>query len=49
METAVATMELAYLDYFANGTVAEPRGNRDPNAVPQGCYPCLGNEAWCVI
>lgn len=49
VETAVATMELAYLDYFANGVVAEPRGNRDPNATPQGCYPCLGNEAWCVI
>jgi crotonobetainyl-CoA:carnitine CoA-transferase CaiB-like acyl-CoA transferase len=49
VETAIATLELAYLDYFANGTVAEPRGNRDPNAVPQGCYPCLGNEAWCVI
>jgi crotonobetainyl-CoA:carnitine CoA-transferase CaiB-like acyl-CoA transferase len=49
VETAVATLELAYLDYFANGVVAEPRGNRDPNAVPQGCYPCLGNEAWCVI
>ncbi len=49
VETAIATMELAYLDYFANGTVAEPRGNRDPNAVPQGCYPCLGHEAWCVI
>jgi crotonobetainyl-CoA:carnitine CoA-transferase CaiB-like acyl-CoA transferase len=49
VETAVATMELAFLDYFANGVVAEPRGNRDPNAVPQGCYPCLGYEAWCVI
>jgi crotonobetainyl-CoA:carnitine CoA-transferase CaiB-like acyl-CoA transferase len=49
VETAVATLELAYLDYFANGVVAEPRGNRDPNTVPQGCYPCLGNEAWCVI
>jgi crotonobetainyl-CoA:carnitine CoA-transferase CaiB-like acyl-CoA transferase len=49
VETAVATLELAYLDYFTNGIVAEPRGNRDPNAVPQGCYPCLGNEAWCVI
>lgn len=49
VETAIATMELAYLDYFANGAVAEPRGNRDPNAVPQGCYPCLGNEAWCAI
>ncbi len=49
VETAIATMETAYLDYFANGAIAEPRGNRDPNAVPQGCYPCLGNEAWCVI
>ncbi len=49
VETAVATLESAYLDYFANGAVAEPRGNRDPNAAPQGCYPCLGNEAWCVI
>jgi crotonobetainyl-CoA:carnitine CoA-transferase CaiB-like acyl-CoA transferase len=42
-------MELAYLDYFANGAVAAPRGNRDPNAVPQGCYPCVGHDAWCVI
>ena len=49
VEAAIASLEPAYLDYFANGTVAEPRGNRDPNAVPQGCYPCLGHEAWCVI
>ena len=49
VETAIATLEVAYLDYFANGVVAEPRGNRDPNAAPQGCYPCLGDEAWCVI
>jgi crotonobetainyl-CoA:carnitine CoA-transferase CaiB-like acyl-CoA transferase len=49
VEATVASMELAYLDYFANGTIAMPRGNRDPNAVPQGCYPCAGYEAWCVI
>ena len=49
VESAIASLEPAYLDYFANGTVAEPRGNRDPNAVPQGCYSCLGHEAWCVI
>jgi len=49
VEAAVASLEPVYLDYFANGTVAAPRGNRDPNAVPQGCYPCLGHEAWCVI
>ena len=49
VEATVAAMEGAYLDYFANGTVAEPLGNRDPNAVPQGCYPCIGHEAWCVV
>ena len=49
VEATVASMAPAYLDYFATGTVATPRGNRDPNAVPQGCYPCVGHEAWCVI
>ena len=49
VEATVASLALAYLDYFATGTVATPRGNRDPNAVPQGCYPCIGYEAWCVI
>jgi crotonobetainyl-CoA:carnitine CoA-transferase CaiB-like acyl-CoA transferase len=49
VEATVASLAPAYLDYFATGTVAAPRGNRDPNAVPQGCYPCVGYEAWCVI
>ena len=49
VEATIAAMEGAYLDYFANGRVAEPMGNRNPNAVPQGCYPCIGHEAWCVI
>src|SRR5499427_5865844 len=49
VEATVASLAPVYLDYFATGTVAEPRGNRDPNAVPQGCYPCIGHEAWCVI
>lgn len=49
VEATIASLGLVYLDYFATGTVAAPRGNRDPNAVPQGCYPCLGHEAWCVI
>ena len=49
VETTIAAMELVYLDYFSNGTVAGPMGNRDPNAVPQGCYPCRGHEAWCAI
>ena len=49
VEATAAAMEVAFLDYFANGRIATPIGNRDPNAVPQGCYPCLGHDAWCVL
>jgi crotonobetainyl-CoA:carnitine CoA-transferase CaiB-like acyl-CoA transferase len=49
VEATAAAMELAFLDYFANGTIAVARGNRDPNCVPQGCYPCQGHDAWCVV
>lgn len=49
VEATAAAMEVAFLDYFANDRVAAPMGNRDPNAVPQGCYPCLGHDAWCVV
>ena len=49
VEATATAMEVAYLDYFANGVNATPAGNRDPNCVPQGCYACLGQDAWCVI
>jgi len=49
VEATAAAMEVAFLDYFATGTVAAPTGNRDPNCVPQGCYPCLGQDAWCAV
>jgi crotonobetainyl-CoA:carnitine CoA-transferase CaiB-like acyl-CoA transferase len=49
VEATATAMEVAFFDYFSNGTVAAPRGNRDPNYVPQGCYPCLGHDAWCVL
>jgi crotonobetainyl-CoA:carnitine CoA-transferase CaiB-like acyl-CoA transferase len=49
VETTTAAMEVAFFDYFTTGTVAAPRGNRDPNSVPQGCYACLGHDAWCVL
>ncbi len=49
VEGTAAAMEVAFLDYFANGRIAASMGNRDPNAVPQGCYPCWGDDAWCVI
>lgn len=36
------------LDYAANGNVATRNGNRDPVAVPHGCFPCRDGR-WCVI
>jgi crotonobetainyl-CoA:carnitine CoA-transferase CaiB-like acyl-CoA transferase len=33
----------------ANGTSGLPRGNRDPERAPQGCYPCRGDDSWIAI
>ncbi len=38
-----------YLDYFLNGRVPSPTGNRSPVAAPQGCYPCRGRDNWCAV
>ncbi len=47
-ETGVQFISSAVLDCTVNGVVANRNGNRDPLAVPHGCYPCKDNE-WCVI
>jgi len=41
----------ALMDYFANGRVAEPAGNRLPYdaAAPHNCYPCAGDDRWIAI
>lgn len=49
VEATAAAMAVAFFDYFANGTIATPRGNRDPHCVPQGCYPCQGHDAWMAL
>ena len=28
---------------------AEPIGNSSVDAAPQGCYPCQGDDRWCVV
>lgn len=39
-ETGLQFIGEALLDYAVNGVVAHRNGNRDPVAIPHGCYPC---------
>ncbi len=48
-ETGVQCMAPALVRYFANGEVMGRKGNRDPNAVPHGVFPCAGEQRWCAI
>jgi crotonobetainyl-CoA:carnitine CoA-transferase CaiB-like acyl-CoA transferase len=48
-EAAACFMGEFLMDYFLNGRVAQARGNRHPRYAPQGCYPCVGEDAWVVL
>ena len=37
------------LDYGFTGRVAKPMGNRHPHRVPQGIYPCQGDDMWVAL
>ena len=49
VDATAAVMGTVYLDYFANGRVHGPLGNRSLAAAPHGCYRCKGDDRWCVI
>ena len=49
VEAGVIQLGTALLDYTVNARVAPRQGNRDPCAAPHGCYPCRGEERYCVI
>ena len=50
-EVGVGLAGPSLLDYFANGRVAKPTGNRLPYdcAAPHGCYPCAGAKSEAVV
>jgi len=56
-EVGVAMIGVSLLDYFANGKVAQPCGNRPPydKFAPHGCYACrpegddILDERWLAI
>ena len=48
-EVTASLIGPALLDGLVNGRAAEPVGNRGHAGAPHGCYPCRGDDAWCVI
>jgi crotonobetainyl-CoA:carnitine CoA-transferase CaiB-like acyl-CoA transferase len=49
VESTAAMIGVAYMDYFANGRVAEPIGNKHSTFCPHDVYPCRGDDAWVAI
>ncbi|MBI4297942.1 MAG: CoA transferase [Chloroflexi bacterium] len=49
LEAGVHFLATTVMDYALHGRVARCQGNRDPQAAPHGCYPCRGDDRWCVI
>ena len=49
MELVAYLLGVTYLDAGCNGREPGPAGNDFPAAAPHGCYPCAGEDRWCVI
>jgi benzylsuccinate CoA-transferase BbsF subunit len=48
-EVTIAMLGEYVLDYSVTGRVPGPMGNRHPHMVPQGVYPCQGDDMWVAI
>jgi crotonobetainyl-CoA:carnitine CoA-transferase CaiB-like acyl-CoA transferase len=48
-EVVTSMMPEAILDYFMNGVVRGPIGNRDPEMAPHGVFPVKGQDRWIAI
>jgi benzylsuccinate CoA-transferase BbsF subunit len=48
-EAGVHLLDTELLDYLVNGSVAPRRGNRSPDFVPHGVFPCLGEDRWVAL
>ncbi|MFN3974409.1 MAG: CaiB/BaiF CoA transferase family protein [Dehalococcoidia bacterium] len=49
LEAGIHLLTPAFLDYFANGRIMERKGNQDSAAVPNGVYPCQGEDRWVAL
>jgi benzylsuccinate CoA-transferase BbsF subunit len=48
-ETTVSCLGPLLLDHALSGHIADRSGSRLAWLAPQGCYPCLGDDAWVAI
>jgi len=48
-ETTVAAVGPLILEAVATGTEPPRLGNRERDRAPYGCFPCLGDDRWCVL
>jgi len=49
VEAAAYMLGTTLLDALVNQRNPQPVGNDWPYAAPHGCYPCRGDDRWCVI
>lgn len=48
-EAMASLLGVSYLDALVNDRDPRPVGNDWPYAAPHNCYPCAGEDRWCVI
>lgn len=48
-ETTAAMLGPLMMQQLADGETSDKLGNRSLHRVPQGCYPCAGEDRWCVV
>jgi benzylsuccinate CoA-transferase BbsF subunit len=49
VEATAYMLGVSLLEAAVNGRDPDPAGNDWPYAAPHNCYPCLGEDRWCVI
>ena len=49
VDLAAYMLGTIFLDLIVNGREARPVGNDSTELAPHGCYPCAGDDRWCVI
>ncbi len=49
LEASIAVVGELAMEAMASGAEPDKLGNASADAAPHGCYPCRGEDRWCVI